>query len=83
MLADHPDSLRATLDDAGIDSRVYYATPIHRQKVYEGHEQFETALTVTDDIAHRLVAIPVHHQMTDDDVERVIAAVLASSGLSS
>ena len=83
LLADHPDSLRATLDDAGIDSRVYYATPIHRQKVYEGHEQFETALTVTDDIAHRLVAIPVHHQMTDDDVERVIAAVLASSGLSS
>ena len=79
LLSDHPDALREALDRAAIDSRVYYATPIHRQKVYESHEQYETELTVTDDIAHCLVAIPVHHQMTDEEVERVIDAVLASS----
>ena len=79
LLADHPDALREALDRAAIDSRVYYATPIHRQKVYETHGQFETELTVTDDIAHRLVAIPVHHQMTDEEVDRVVDAVLASS----
>ncbi len=79
LLTDHPDALREALDRAAIDSRVYYATPIHRQKVYETHGQFETELTVTDDIAHRLVAIPVHHQMTDEEVDRVVDAVLASS----
>ena len=78
LLADDPEGLRAALEEANIDSRIYYATPIHRQQVYADHPQFNTLLPVTDDITHRLVAVPVHHQMTDDEVERVIAAVLSS-----
>jgi len=78
LLADDPEGLRAILDDANVDSRIYYATPIHRQQVYADHPQFNADLPVTDDITHRLVAVPVHHQMTDKEVERVIAAVLSS-----
>jgi perosamine synthetase len=79
ILADEPDRLRAALDEAGIDSRVYYATPCHRQQVYATHPQHTATLSVTDDIAHRLVAIPVHHQMTDEEVNRVVAAVKQAS----
>ncbi|DAC69039.1 MAG TPA: DegT/DnrJ/EryC1/StrS family aminotransferase [Candidatus Poseidoniales archaeon] len=79
LLVDEPEHLRNILEEANIDSRVYYATPIHRQQVYAGHEQFNTTLPVTDAIAHRLVAVPVHHQMTDDEVQRVIDAVVAST----
>ena len=78
LLAEDPEGLRAALDEANIDSRIYYATPIHRQQVYSNHPQFNTPLPVTDDITHRLVAVPVHHQMTDEEVDRVIAAVLSS-----
>ena len=78
LLADDPAGLRAALEEANIDSRIYYATPIHRQQVYADHPQFNADLPVTDDVTHRLVAIPVHHQMTDDEVERVVAAVQAS-----
>ena len=79
LLVDEPERLRHILEEANIDSRVYYATPIHRQQVYAGHDQFNTTLPVTDAIAHRLVAVPVHHQMTDEEVQRVIDAVVAST----
>ena len=79
LLVEEPQLFRDVLEKAGVDSRVYYATPCHRQQVYARHPQHETAFPVTDDIAHRLVAIPVFHQMTDDEVQRVIDAVIAST----
>jgi perosamine synthetase len=75
LLATDPKALQQHLEHNNIDSRIYYATPCHRQQVYAGHQQHNTNLTVTDDIAHRLVAIPVYHQMTDEEVQRVIEAV--------
>jgi len=75
VLADDPERLRQALDALGIDSRVYYATPCHRQQVYASHPQHAERLPVTDDIAHRLVAIPLFHEMSDDEVERVIDAM--------
>lgn len=79
VLADHPEHLQSLLNEANIDSRVYYSTPCHRQQVYADHPQHTQELQVTDDIAHRLVAIPIFHQMTDEDVERVINAVTQST----
>ncbi len=76
LLADDPQMLQHTLSSANIDSRIYYATPCHRQQVYADHPQHDVAFPVTDDICHRLVAIPIHHQLNDDDVERVIQAVV-------
>ena len=75
LLADDPDGLQKTLDNHDVDSRVYYSVPCHRQEVYSGHPQHTDTLPVTDDIAHRLVAIPLFHEMTDEDVTRVVSAV--------
>ena len=75
LLVDEPDALRATLDERGIDSRVYYAQPCHRQGVYSNHPQHNDKFEVTDDAASRLVAIPIHHQLTENEVERIIDAV--------
>jgi dTDP-4-amino-4,6-dideoxygalactose transaminase len=78
LLVEDPDGLRAALDQAGIDSRVYYATPIHRQQVYASHPQHDQELPITDSIANRLVAIPVHHQLSDVEVQRIVEAVCES-----
>jgi perosamine synthetase len=75
LLIDEPDSFREALDKKGIDSRVYYGQPCHRQGVYSEHPQHNDAFEVTDDVASRLVAIPIHHQLTDNEVNRIIAAV--------
>lgn len=75
LLVDDPVGLRQALDDCGVDSRVYYSVPCHRQGVYKEHPQHNDAFPVTDDIAHRLVAIPVFHEMTEDEFNRVVEAV--------
>ncbi len=75
LLVEDPDALRAGLDQANIDSRVYYATPIHRQQVYADHPQFAAELPITDSIAHRLVAIPVHHQLSEAEVQHIVQTV--------
>ena len=79
LLVEDPGRLQDALEAANIDSRIYYAMPCHRQQVYADHPQHTASLPVTDAIAHRLVAIPVHHQLTDDEVERVIQAVTQSA----
>ena len=79
LLAHDPTGLREALDAKGIDSRVYYSTPCHRQNVYSNHPQHTQTLPITDDIASRLVAIPVHHELSDEEVERIISAVIQSS----
>lgn len=78
LLVEHPAHLQEHLDAAGIDSRVYYATPCHRQQVYAQHPQHRSTLPVTDAIAARLVAIPVHHQLNDAEVQRIVDAVVTS-----
>lgn len=82
ILLDEPDSFRATLDEKGIDSRVYYGQPCHRQGVYASHPQHDTTFPVTDSIASRLVAIPIHHQLTDNEVQRIINAVTTATSIS-
>jgi len=79
LLVEDPGRLQDALEAANIDSRIYYATPCHRQQVYADHPQHTVSLPVTDAIAQRLVALPVHHQLTDDEVERVIQAVTQSA----
>lgn len=75
LLVDDPEPFRDTLDRFGIESRIYYDTPCHRHAVYSTHVQHSTTLPVTDEIASRLVAIPLFHEMTEQEVERVITAV--------
>ena len=75
ILSDEPQNLISRMDAAEIDARVYYPLPCHRQAVFSNHEQYNTELAVTDEIAPRLVAIPVHPFLTEAEIERIIKAV--------
>jgi dTDP-4-amino-4,6-dideoxygalactose transaminase len=66
--------LGAALHIDGIDSRRYYCPPIHQQKAY-AHLPRNRELPVTDDIAERVLTVPLWSHMTDDDVARVAQAV--------
>ncbi|MDA8530705.1 DegT/DnrJ/EryC1/StrS family aminotransferase [Candidatus Poseidonia alphae] len=82
LLVDEPDALRETLDGKGIDSRVYYAQPCHRQSVYASHPQHHATFPITDSVASHLVALPIHHQLTTSEVQRVIEAVVGACSIS-
>ncbi|HTN12581.1 MAG TPA: DegT/DnrJ/EryC1/StrS aminotransferase family protein [Acetobacteraceae bacterium] len=67
------DGLKA----AGVPSAIYYPKSLHQQPAY-AHAHDGTALPVSEDLATRIMALPIHPDLTDQDVDRICAAVLAN-----
>jgi len=71
--------LMAGLKEQGVPSAVYYPRPLHRQPAYAGSHD-GTALPVSEDLATRIMALPIHPDLSADQVERVCDAVQAVLG---
>jgi UDP-2-acetamido-2-deoxy-ribo-hexuluronate aminotransferase len=71
------DAAQAALREAGVPSAIYYPRPLHHQPAYRDHHD-GAALPVSEDIARRILALPIHPDLTDAEVERVIKAFPAS-----
>ena len=67
------DDLAAALQAAGIGSRAYYRTPIHRQPAMAAFAGAE--LPATDELARTHLALPVSAAMRRDQVDEVVGAV--------
>ncbi len=66
------DGLRA----AGVPSAIYYPKPLHQQPAYQGAHD-GAALPVSEDLAGRIMALPIHPDLTEEDLARICDAVLA------
>ncbi|MFT8896894.1 MAG: DegT/DnrJ/EryC1/StrS family aminotransferase [Acetobacter sp.] len=62
------------LKAAGVPSAIYYPLPLHHQPAYRDHHD-GVALPVSESLAQRILALPIHPELTDAEVARVIAAV--------
>ena len=69
--------VQAALKDQGVPTAVYYPRPLHRQPAYAGAHD-GTALPVSEGLATRIMALPIHPDLTDDQVERVCDAMQAA-----
>ncbi|MBS0966273.1 DegT/DnrJ/EryC1/StrS family aminotransferase [Acetobacter okinawensis] len=72
--AEEREHLQARLKDRGVPSAIYYPLPLHKQPAYRDHHD-GAVLPVSDDLAQRILALPIHPELSDQDVARVIAAV--------
>ena len=66
------DGLRA----AGVPSAIYYPKPLHQQPAYQGAHD-GAALPVSEDLAGRIMALPIHPDLMEEDLARICDAVLA------
>jgi dTDP-4-amino-4,6-dideoxygalactose transaminase len=66
------DGLKA----AGVPTAIYYPKPLHRQPAYQGAHD-GAALPVSEDLAGRIMALPIHPDLTEADLARICDAVLA------
>ncbi|MCX7750018.1 MAG: DegT/DnrJ/EryC1/StrS family aminotransferase [Candidatus Bipolaricaulota bacterium] len=74
------DAVMAALAREGIPSRGYF-TPVHLQPyVRELLGTREGTLPVTEEAARRTVALPFHGNMTEDQVDAVVAALERACG---
>lgn len=74
LLSDRRDAVMAALSGQQIASAIYYPIPLHRQNVFAG-ECRDLSLPVAESLASRCMSLPIYPEMTDEQVDRVVAAV--------
>jgi dTDP-4-amino-4,6-dideoxygalactose transaminase len=68
------DRVQAALKQDGIPSAIYYPRPLHHQPAYAPHHR-GSALPVSEDLATRILALPIHPDLTAEQAGRVVQAV--------
>jgi len=74
------DTVQAALREDGVPTAIYYPRPLHRQPAYSEHHD-GAALPVSDRLADRILALPIHPDMDEAAVCHVCDAVVAAVSL--
>ncbi len=74
-----PDAQSATnfrerLSENGVEARTYYE-PLHFQSALAERAVWASNLLVTEDVASRIVSLPVHDNMSEDSIQRIIDSI--------
>ncbi|MDO8630650.1 MAG: DegT/DnrJ/EryC1/StrS family aminotransferase [Phycisphaerales bacterium] len=75
ILCDRRDELMAYLRDRGVASGVYYPVPLHLQKCFADLGYRIGSLPVTEDICKRILSLPCHPMLGDDDVDYIAECI--------
>jgi UDP-2-acetamido-2-deoxy-ribo-hexuluronate aminotransferase len=71
------NGLNQYLAEQGIPSMIYYPVPAHRQKMFQGMMAGNPDLPVTDWLTERVISLPMHTELDNDQLEHIIKQVLA------
>jgi dTDP-3-amino-3,4,6-trideoxy-alpha-D-glucose transaminase len=74
---DERDALRAHLSEWGVASAVHYPEPIHLTEAYAHLGHGPGSLPVSEELSRRICSLPLFPGMTDDECDRVAAAICA------
>ena len=68
-------SLAEALRSEGVQTRRYYAPPVHAQRAYRDVPSTNGHLAVTERVAERVLTLPLWIDMSEEDVDLVVEAV--------
>jgi dTDP-4-amino-4,6-dideoxygalactose transaminase len=74
------DALGKHLADHQVPSMIYYPVPGHRQPMFTGMDIACGDLTVTDWLTERVISLPVHTEMEEEQLEWITRHVLSFFG---
>ena len=70
------DALMAYLAERQIGCAIHYPVPVHRHGGYAERTMLPTGgLPVTERICHQIISLPLYPELSDPDVDRVIATM--------
>lgn len=69
------DGLSEYLATKDIPSMIYYPVPAHRQKMFASFGSAETNLTTTDWLTERVISLPIHTEMQEEQMEYITNSV--------
>ena len=70
------DALNAFLATKDIPSMIYYPVPAHKQKMFESFGCENQDLPVTDWLTSRVLSLPMHTELEDDQLNYICSAVV-------
>jgi perosamine synthetase len=73
------NELAAYLRLKGIATGVHYPRGLHQQPIFQ-QMYGESHLPHTEYLAENILALPVHHGLTDEDIGRIVDAVQSGRG---
>jgi dTDP-4-amino-4,6-dideoxygalactose transaminase len=77
---DNPETVRnelvAFLAENNIPSMIYYPVPAHKQKMFASFGGAEYELEKTDWLTHRVVSLPIHTEMDEEQLNYITQKVL-------
>jgi dTDP-4-amino-4,6-dideoxygalactose transaminase len=73
----HPerDRLLSYLRDQGVQAGLHYPTPVHLQPCYENLGMPVGSLPITEEIASRVISLPMFAEITDEQIEHVCDSI--------
>ena len=71
------DGLVKYLNENDIPCGVYYPVPLHRQKAYKDPAVSEDDFPVTNQLVKEVISLPMHSELSVEQVEYIAAKVLA------
>jgi dTDP-4-amino-4,6-dideoxygalactose transaminase len=74
------DQVLAHLKAAGVEAGVHYPVPLHMQPAYEHLGYRPEDLPVSRALADRVLSLPIYPEMTEGQVETVVAALKEAMG---
>lgn len=72
---DDRDALAGTLEARGVDTAVYYGTPIHRQPAYETVSTAAARFPEAERAADEVLSLPVHPGVSEPDRRTVVDGI--------
>lgn len=70
------DGLNAYLAEKGIPSMIYYPVPGHKQQMFSSFNLPEQNMETTDWLTERVVSLPMHTELTNDQLNYISTQVL-------
>lgn len=71
------DDMVAFLGERGIPAMIYYPVPLHMQKAYTDERYKEGMFPVTEDLCKTVFSLPMHTELSIEQQQLIIDAVLA------
>ena len=75
ILADRRDALRSHLQNQGVGTLIHYPVPPHLQKAYAELGMQKGDCPIAESMAERELSLPLYPGMTDQHIDRVVAAI--------
>jgi len=80
VVSDRRDKIAGKLGEQGIPTALFYPNPLHMHAPYRGFPLAGNGLPVTEELADKVISLPMHPYLESDTQDRIIDAVRAAVG---